>query len=131
MTYEEIPQEIKDFIVRHINSVEQLEILLLLQGSPTREWSARDVAQELRSDTQSVAVRMADLHARGFLHGQEASAPMYRFNPANAQEAQLVAKLASVYAQRRMAVINLIFSKPIDKIRVFADAFNLRKDKSE
>ncbi|MEW6612666.1 MAG: hypothetical protein ACOY5C_09520 [Pseudomonadota bacterium] len=131
MTYEDIPQEIKDFIVKHINSVEQLEILLLLQGSPAREWSARDVAQELRSDTHSVAARMADLHARGFLHSQETPVPTYRFNPANAQEAQLVAKLASVYAQRRMAVINLIFSKPIDKIRVFADAFNLRKDKSE
>lgn len=130
MTYEDIPQEIKDFIVKHINSVEQLEILLLLQGSPAREWSARDVAQELRSDTHSVAARLADLHARGFLRCQEASAPGYGFNP-DGQQAQLVAKLASVYAQRRMAVINLIFSKPIDKIRVFADAFNLRKDKSE
>jgi hypothetical protein len=30
--------------------------------------------------------------------------------------------------KRRVTVINSIYSKPIDKIRTFADAFRLRKD---
>ena len=30
-----------------------------------------------------------------------------------------------------MTVINLIFSKPVDKIRTFADAFRLRKDEDD
>ena len=29
----------------------------------------------------------------------------------------------------RVTVIGMIFSKPIDKIRSFADAFRIRKDK--
>jgi hypothetical protein len=40
-----------------------------------------------------------------------------------------VAQLAKDYAERRVSVITLIFSKPVDKLRTFADAFRLRKDK--
>ena len=39
-----------------------------------------------------------------------------------------VAGLAREYAARRVTVIGLIFSKPVDKIRSFADAFRLRRD---
>jgi len=35
------------------------------------------------------------------------------------------------YADRRVTVIGLIFSKPVDKIRSFADAFRIRKDRSD
>jgi hypothetical protein len=39
-----------------------------------------------------------------------------------------VAQLARDYAERRVTIITLIFSKPVDKLRSFADAFRLRKD---
>ena len=42
---------------------------------------------------------------------------------------QAVVRLAKDYAERRVTVITLIFSKPVDKLRTFADAFRLRKDK--
>ena len=36
--------------------------------------------------------------------------------------------LDRAYAERRVTVINLIFSKPIDKLRSFADAFRIKKE---
>ncbi len=36
--------------------------------------------------------------------------------------------LAEGYAERRVTVINLLFSKPVERIRTFADAVRLRKD---
>ena len=42
--------------------------------------------------------------------------------------AKVVAAVADAYAERRYTVIDVIFSKPAERIRVFADAFRLRQD---
>jgi hypothetical protein len=39
-----------------------------------------------------------------------------------------IAGLAQAYTDRRVSVITLIFSKPVDKLRSFTDAFKLRRD---
>lgn len=126
------PQQINEFLVRHIHSVEQLEILLLLHRDSSRGWTAAEIAQELRSDLGSVEKRLGDLCAQNMLVCKTSDEThSYQFNAANTDLDRTVSGLATVYAERRMAVINLIFSKPIDNIRVFADAFRLRKDKPE
>jgi hypothetical protein len=43
----------------------------------------------------------------------------------------VVARLADTYRERRVAVVSLIASKPIDNVRAFSDAFRLRKRKEE
>jgi hypothetical protein len=124
-----LPDDVKKFIADHINSVEQLEVLLLLHGQPQREWSAEAVSQELRIDPASAAERLVDLQARGLLAVSEASDPLYRYQPQNSNLEYTVNDLAKSYQEYRVTVISLIFSKPIDKIRTFADAFKFRKDK--
>jgi hypothetical protein len=42
-----------------------------------------------------------------------------------------VDEVAAAYPRFRVSIINLIFSKPIDKIRTFADAFRLTKEEKE
>jgi hypothetical protein len=39
--------------------------------------------------------------------------------------------LARLYPERRFTIIEIIFSKPNDKIRSFADAFRIRRDPDE
>jgi hypothetical protein len=41
--------------------------------------------------------------------------------------AAAVGDLAATYAERRVAVITLIASRPMDNVRAFSDAFRLRK----
>lgn len=111
-----------------IDSVEQLEVLLLLHGSPSVVWSPEAVAKTLYSNPDSIARRLAGLHARGLLAIAEVSS--YRYQPRTAELADTVSLLADTYRQRRVAVITVIASKPMENVRAFSDAFRLRnKDK--
>lgn len=126
MTESGVPRHVEQFIADHINSVEQLEVLLLLHGRASEEWTAATVARELYIDPGSAGRRLADWHARGLLSVSEAPDPSYRFAPQDSELRRTVRDLASTYAERRVTVTNLIFSKPTDHISVFADAFRIR-----
>jgi hypothetical protein len=69
--------------------------------------------------------------AAGGLVAQQADPAAFRFDPRTTELAQAIEELARAYADRRVTVIGLIFAKPLDKIRSFADAFRIRKDRSD
>ncbi|MBE7553436.1 MAG: MarR family transcriptional regulator [Anaerolineales bacterium] len=129
MTDQGLSEEVKKFIAEHINSLEQLEVLLLLHSHPQQEWTAQEVSQELRLSQASAAMRLADLDKRGLLAVREASDPLYRYQPQKPDFEPTVDSLAKSYPDYRFTVINLIFSKPLDKIKTLADAFKFREDK--
>lgn len=124
-----LPEAVRRFIADHIDSVEQLEILLLLhhhhQG---RTWTAEAVARELRIASVSAGERLEDLVQDSLLTRVGGDPMEYRYAPGSAMLDEAVKGLATAYAERRVTVINLIFSKPVDRIRTFADAFRLRRD---
>ncbi len=124
----ELPEDVRRFIVDHIDSVEQLEILLLLHQHRDRAWNAESVARELRISPMSAGDRLEDLRHSELLTRKSGTELEYRYAPASPKLDATVGGLITAYAERRVTVINLIFSKPVDKIRTFADAFRLRKD---
>jgi hypothetical protein len=128
---EAIPNEVRQFLVDHVDSVMQLELMLLLQSEPGRQWSGPDIAAELRVDTTWVAAQLDDLCRRQVLICHGGPTARYQFGPADPAVAQTVRMLASRYATHRVSIISMIFSKPADRLRNFADAFRLRKDKSD
>ncbi len=128
MASDPIPEEVKKFIAERIDSVELLEVLLLLRAKPEQEWSADEVSRELRSSSVAIGKRLADLHARELLFLNEASTLRYRYNPRTKNLIVVVDALARAYELSRARVIDLIFSKPTDKLRHFSDAFKLRKE---
>jgi hypothetical protein len=123
---DELSEATRTLVADHITSVEQLEILLLVRGEPGKEWSARAVSEAMRTSESSAAMRLKDLSARGLL-SQEGSPPRYRYAPNSGALARGVDELARAYAERRYTVIELIFSKPIDKLRVYAEAFRVSR----
>lgn len=128
MASDPIPEEVKQFIAERIDSVELLEVLLFLRARPDREWSAKEITVEFRSSVASIAKRLADLHTRELLFLKEGSPPLYRYSPRTNNLVVLVDRLAQVYEISRARVIDLIFSRPTDKLRHFSDAFKLRKE---
>ena len=126
-----IPPRVQRFISTHIDSIEKLEVLLLMRSRASREWNARDVSQELRITEASANARLEDLTARRFLLRQAGPPPTYRFNPASLEDEQDISALQETYSTRRVSVISFIFSKPLDKVRGFADAFRLKRDKDD
>lgn len=127
---EPIPEIVRRFITDHINSVESLEILLLLSTGTIREYTAEEVSRTLRTSLESAAARLRELHhAKLLVTVGEAESPKYRFDPGS-REAAVVADLEKVYKTRRVSVISFIYSNPTDPLRAFSDAFRLRKDET-
>lgn len=127
---DEISPGVKAFIAGHIDSIVQLETLLMLHASPARDWTAQDIARDLRIDRDWAEGQLEALSQQGLLtRGREAGVRQYRYGPVAAQHRSDIEGLARAYAERRVTVIGLIFSKPADSLRAFSDAFRLRKDK--
>jgi hypothetical protein len=122
-----LPQRVQRFLMTYIDSIEKLEVLLLLRARTERQWTASEVALELRITEASSAARLADLASSKLLVSNRAAPAAYHYSPAHEEDAQAVSELAATYAERRVSVITFIFSKPQERVRSFADAFLLRK----
>jgi hypothetical protein len=121
-----IPDKVVAFLRDHIDSLEQLEVLLLLRNQPDKQWTPVEVSRTLSSNPASVVERLAQFAAKGFLATSEVKGTyQYCVQP---ELDQVIGEVADAYALYPVRIIGLIFSKPIDKIRTFADAFKLRKE---
>ena len=123
---EQLPSTVRQFLARYIRSVEQLEVLLLLQDQPNRSWSAGDVYSVIRSSEGSIAGRLEAFAKEGFLTHEHDG--RYRFSPQNTDLRSAVEQTASAYKTWRIRVVEAIFAPPSDPVQSFADAFKLRKD---
>jgi len=123
-----LPEGVRRLIAERIDSVEQLEVLLLLWRNPECAWTPEAVARELRIEPGSAEKRLTDLERGDFLQCRDRARRQFQYAPISPERDALVRALADGYAERRVTVINLIFSKPVDRIRTFADAFRLWKD---
>jgi hypothetical protein len=124
-----LPEHVERFIADHVDSVELIDVLLLLRRNP-RSWTPEDVSQRLYTTPQSAANRLEALRASGLAVVSEDTKPAsYQYQPRTPELERAAADLEEAYAGRRTTVINLIFSKPTDRIRTFADAFRIREDK--
>jgi hypothetical protein len=121
-----VPGDVARFIAAEIDSVGQLEVLLLLRGTPDKQWTAREVARALVSQAVSVAYWLDRMVNSGLLTAVDDS---YRYAPATPEVERTVDALAESFATYRVAVIGLIFSKPSEGVRSFSDAFRLRRPK--
>lgn len=141
MTEDQIPTPVRTFIADRIDSVVQLEVLLLLHADPRREYTSADIGRELRINPDWAADQLQVLYARGLLGlcgppgpgpagGGSAAGACYHYAPASAELDAAVSGLVAAYADYRVTVTTLIFAKPAksaEQIRSFADAFRIRR----
>jgi DNA-binding MarR family transcriptional regulator len=125
---EAFPTELQQFIDQNVESLAQLEALLLLQNEPSRAWTVEALAKSLYITAETAAALLKDLTARGFAKVVDGANGHYAYFPANAESRDLVARLAKLYEERRVAVITQIYSKPVNKVQTFADAFRIRRE---
>jgi len=123
-----LPNEVEQFILKYIDSLEEMEILLLLSSAPEKVWTPDMVYEAIRSSLDSVKQRLEALAAKGLLQSKGEGHRSYQFQPATADLAAAVQSLAMAYKERRLRVLECLFSKPLSSLRIFADAFKIRKD---
>jgi hypothetical protein len=126
VTKRDIPEDIAAFVQGSIPSVWTLELLLLMWRDAARSWRAEDLDKELRASPLTVANGLAGLSGAGII--VEEGSGLFRYGPARPELEDLVARLVALYRTRPFAVTQAILAAPSDKIRVFADAFRLKKN---
>lgn len=124
-----IPEDVAQFIVEKIDSVAQMEALLLLRNNPEEKWSLEATAERLYISEVQAAEILARLCADGILITGEGERLCYLYQPGSPELRHMLDRVADLYAQHLVPVTNLIHSKPKPRVQEFADAFKLGKDK--
>ena len=123
MVSESIPDDVREFVQTHVDSIAQLEALLLLRRESSAPWDATAVAQRLFIPDHDAAEVLGELLTRGFLRF-DGKTFQYQCSP---EVDTLVGNVANVYARQLIPMTHLIHNKS-GRIREFANAFKLRKE---
>lgn len=127
MPNKSLSPELLTFILQHVQSVEQLEILCLLAEGGTRAWTPSEVFRIVQSSENSVVACLERFRKKELLVSRAPGS--YELASANPDLVKTIQALTNAYRERRVTVIEAIYQKPPDTLQDFADAFKLRKDK--
>lgn len=124
MRRDEIPEEVLRFIEHRIDTVPHMEALLLLWGTPLREWTDAEVSGRVYISRDHALRVLRDLARNELI---VARSPLsFSYNPLW-DETQLLPKVARAYREHLVYVSGLIHAKPAsDAVRDFARAFKFK-----
>ncbi|HEY4009771.1 MAG TPA: hypothetical protein VGM11_06445 [Acidobacteriaceae bacterium] len=115
------------FIHDEMDSVPHLEALLLLWRNAPKPCSVSQIAEQLYIAPAEAATIADDLHRRGLIAHDGASAFFY--DASKEERNRLLQALESTYRRELIRISGIIHSKASPGIRAFANAFRFRKDK--
>lgn len=124
-----IPEDIEQFILEKIDSVAEMEALLLLRSNAEALWSVGSLAKRLYIAEEQTAKILDHLCTEGLLTTSSNEHPLYHYQPKSPELQNSVDRVAESYKKHLVPISNLIHSKPRARVQEFADAFRLRKDK--
>jgi DNA-binding IclR family transcriptional regulator len=120
---ESIPRDVREFLLKTIASVAELEALLLMRREAAC-WDADALAQRLYVSPAEAERVLRTLMSLGFVNKD---AQGYRYHCSSVEVDAMVERTAEVHARQLIAVTKLIHDHG-RKIRRFADAFRFRRD---
>lgn len=123
----DIPPDVRRYIVERIDSVAELETLVLLHSAPERRWTAEEVAQRVYVSIPMARALLARFAATGVFREEGDGSHVYA--PATDALRKLLDRLEQSYRKALIPLTQLIHSKPPSSLRDFADAFRVGKDK--
>ena len=124
-----IPEDVRQFILQYIDSIAQIEGLLIFCADPQKEWNTNTLARGLFIDESQAAAILTQLFEQGFIVlAPESETVNYHYKPKSSELKEMVERVAGFYRECLIPVTNLIHSKSQSRIQKFADAFKLRKD---
>jgi AraC-like DNA-binding protein len=124
MADEPVPDDVRDYILNHIDSIVQLEALMLLRAHPAERWDVAKMARRLYVSEADVSGAVGRLVSDGVAHFEQDT---FTYRPAPNIQA-LLDRVAATYRRHLIPVTNLIHTKP-SRISQFADAFKFRRDR--
>ena len=127
MSLPPIPPRVLKFLAEKIDTVIELEALLIMSDDENRAWTEQEVAARLYTQPASAA-RVLDALSRRQLIAAEGKPPQYRFNQPHSDDRTLIAEVAQAYSRNVVAISTYIHSKASVSVKEFARAFDLKKE---
>jgi hypothetical protein len=126
MTNTELPGPVKEFLRDHIDSIPELEALLLARRERGTHWQAATLAARLHVDVRTATAVLDALERRGLLMRSEAG---FSYGPRTPELEAAVDALTDAHRRFLIPVTSVIHSKIRTGLRDLADAFRLREKK--
>jgi hypothetical protein len=123
----DIPEDLRRFVLTSIPSVPFLEALLLLRSSGGEPWHTDAVARRLYIRERVAQALLEELCTAGMAAPCADTSGCYLYQP-SAPLRDKIDRLADLYARQLVEITNLIHSSLDRKAQQFADAFKWRKD---
>lgn len=133
----ELPEEVRRFLREHIESYEQLAIVLLLRSRQDRALDRDAISAELKLPEAIVDEALHTLSRRELVARAPATdGEHFMYSPETPQLAELVSTLAALNVERQLDVMRLMTANSIERLRAkalstFADAFLLRRGRGK
>lgn len=127
MTDTQLTGDLRRFI-QTIESIPQLEAILLLHNEPAEIWSADRIAARLYLTPEKAAHLLAEIHRAGICT-QHKSNPGFLYAP-SLELRELIEQLGQYYSTHLIEVTNMIHARSDSgrKARLFADAFKFKTE---
>ena len=122
-----LPPEVVAFLDRHIFSVTQLEVLLLVHEAVPQARSVPELSRCAHVPERSLRPWLEAFVERGLLARDGADG--YRSADLPPPERAVLDAVADCYVRRRVSLSRHVYASSEDPARRFADAFRFRKDK--
>jgi len=120
-----LPEAVRELITRCIDSVAELEALLLLFNAPQTRWDVAAVARRLYIPEASAAAALRHLRLNGLA---AVTGEQWRFEAEVPEVGDAVLALSDLYSRRLVVITALIHGKTARGIEAFARAFVLRRN---
>ena len=124
MATQYVPGDIRDFILKHIASVAQIEALLLIWSNPEKRWSVSKVAARIYAGETETAKALEGLCANGLLVRKDDA---FGLN-ASEENVEMIGRLKEAYARHLIPVTDVIHGKSRVS-RPMAETRGLRRDR--
>jgi hypothetical protein len=126
---EPIPASVEQFLRANIDSVDQLEILRIVVGDPTRPHDVHALTRTLQIPPADVEQHVKLLGARGLVTLAATGPLACQHGSQTGELRNQVEALVQLYLQRPVTLIKMVYEKPKDQLKSFVDAFRLKKEK--
>jgi predicted transcriptional regulator len=125
----QIPANVLQFIAERIDTVPQLEALLLMWESPQRVWTEDELAGRVYVARAAAAQILQALQRQNLVTAESAQSPQYRYNPQWDPTGEVMPEVAAAYRRHLVQLATFIHSRASTAVREFARAFDLKKDR--
>ena len=120
-----VPARVTAFTTRHVNTLEDLQVLVACMEGPERWWNPAGIARHLGIRVPAARRSLDQLTRRNLFDIRVSDDVSYRFSPGAPElKADALAWLAE-YRKNPLAIVKLVTDNR--SVRDFADAFRIKR----